>query len=103
MYFTPLLINRKIQKLWKYKSDIPITKSWEISEERILIKSDISEDYIAWGNISKVQELNSFFKFYYGEIPMFLPKRTLNQTQIIAIRNIIQQKIDPKNVKLHSK
>ncbi len=77
-----------------------------ISTEQILIRSDFNEDILTWKDISKVREVDNYFKFFIStgkiNLPVFLPKRSLDQDRIIAIRNIIQKTIDPKNVRLQS-
>lgn len=106
MYSIPFTFNRGYKKSWEKEGFSSKTYSWEISIEQILIRSDINENNIAWEDISKVREVNNCFKFYVGKgtikIPMFLPKKPLDQSRIMAIRNIVQKTLDPKNVRLQS-
>ncbi len=102
LYFVPYMINRRFKLHFENENNSQLRKFWEISEAYIVIKTDTNKDVYLWRHVSKVNEGNSFFTFKYGKSLLILSKQVLDKTQVIAIRNVVQKKVNQKNVKLKS-
>lgn len=79
----------------EYRTNKPLQKRVvsEITEDKIVDTTEDSKAEASWENVHRIEELKSWFLFYYSNAMFGLsPKKSMESGQIAELRNIIRKK-----------
>ncbi|NHJ85793.1 MAG: YcxB family protein [Asgard group archaeon] len=102
----PIISIPRIKSIWYSSSKIPKNYNLVLSKNNITYNRSFGQMVYPWDILYQIVEQKSAFCFYLSSQEYFIiPKRVLNDEQIILLREIILASTNPQllNVKLRNK
>ncbi len=96
-----VLVLPQVMLRWRIRKDERLRTEvmWELSEDRIMIKSKFAESYIDWSAFREVRETKHLYLFVTGSA-IYLPKRVFESSDQEAVfRGIVKRHVNKVTMK----
>jgi len=95
-----VLHSRRVRKIFSQQKSMQVPYSWNVTDEGIHAKSEISEERLPWNHFIRWKEGKSLFIIYQSDVIMrMIPKRCFaSSEQMGEFRQLLQTKLGPAKV-----
>jgi len=97
----PLLNYTNMRKIWITSQHLPLNFYWKFFESNVTIVGVFRHSIYRWQYFYQIIEFKDDIGFYLNSREyQYLPKRVLTEEQLVFIRELIKQRMNPVMVKL---